>query len=129
MAGLSDYLEDQILDHIMKTGAWTAPTNIYWALFTVNPTDAGGGTEVSGGGYVRKIHNAWDVASGGATENTGAITFATATAAWGTVVGVGAFDASSAGNFLFWAGLNASKIVDIGDVFQFADGDLDMTGD
>jgi hypothetical protein len=54
MAGFSDYLEDKVLDHVFGGNAYTAPTTLYVALYTVAPTDTGGGTEVSGGAYARQ---------------------------------------------------------------------------
>ena len=54
MAGFSDYLEDKVLDHVFGGTAYTAPSTLYVALYTVAPTDTGGGTEVSGGGYEEK---------------------------------------------------------------------------
>ncbi len=54
MAGFSDYLENKVLEHVFENSAYTAPSTLYAALFTVAPSDTGGGTEVSGGGYVRK---------------------------------------------------------------------------
>ena len=130
MAGsFSDYLENELLDHVLKTTAYTVPTNLYVALYTAAPTDAGGGTEVSGGSYARKLHNAYDASSGGATENTGVITFATATASWGTVLAFAIFDEITGGNMLMWGDLTASKAVDSGDTAEFADGALDITLD
>jgi len=128
MAGsFSDYLENELLDHVLLTGAFTQPSNLYVALYTAAPTDAGGGTEVSGGSYARVQHESWDAASSGASENTGAITFPQATGDWGTVVAVGIFDASTAGNLLMWADLSANKAIDSGDTAEFADGDLDVS--
>jgi len=129
MAGsFSDYTEDAVLDHILKNDALSQPTHIYVALFTVAPTDAGGGTEVSGGGYARKQHDTWDAASGGASENTGAITFDQASGDWGECVAFALFDALSGGNMLpGWADLSASKTVNSGDTAEFADGDLDLS--
>ena len=54
MAGFSDYLEDKVLDHVFGGNAYTAPSTLYVALYTVAPTDTGGGTEVSGGAYARQ---------------------------------------------------------------------------
>ena len=51
MAGFSDYLEDKVLDHVFGGNAYTAPGTLYVALYTVAPTDTGGGTEVTGGSY------------------------------------------------------------------------------
>lgn len=130
MAGsFSDYLENELLDHVLKVGAFSEPTNVYVALFTVAPTDAGGGTEVSGGDYARKVCNTWDAAASGASANTGAITFAQASEDWGTVVAFALFDAITAGNMLAWGDLTAEKAVDDGDTAEFAAGDLDVTLD
>lgn len=134
MAAVSDYLEVALLNHIFGNTTFTRPANIYIALFTAAPSDSGGGTEVSGGSYARQAvptgaSSGWATASGtgGATENSGAITFPTATANWGTITHVGLFDASTAGNLLFHGALTASKQIDTGDVFQFAAGALDIT--
>ena len=50
----SDYLEDKVLEHVFGGNAFTAPSTLYVALFTVAPSDTGGGTEVSGGAYARQ---------------------------------------------------------------------------
>ena len=128
MAGsFSDFLEDELLDHVLKTGAYGEPTNIYVALYTVAPNDAGGGTEASGGSYARKIHEAWDVSSGGASENTGAITFVQATGDWGEIVAFALFDAITVGNMLMWGDLSVNKTILTGDTAEFAAGEIDVT--
>ena len=128
MAGFSDYLEDKVLDHVFGGNAYTAPSTLYVALYTVAPTDTGGGTEVSGGAYVRQS-GAFTVSGTNPTtaSNTSAIEYPTATADYGTVVAVGIFDASSSGNLLAYANLTSSKVVSSGDVFRFNTGDLDIT--
>ena len=128
MAGFSDYLEDKVLDHVFGGNAYSAPSTLYVALYTVAPTDTGGGTEVSGGGYVRQS-SAFTVSGTNPTtaSNTAAIEYPTATANYGTVVAVGIFDASSSGNLLAYANLTTSKVVSTGDVFRFNTGDLDVT--
>ena len=134
MAGSkSDFLENELLDHVLGNAAWSAPATVYIALYTAAPSDSGGGTEVTGGSYARKAvtNNAtnWPAASGGAKANGTTITFVTATADWGTVVAFGIFDASSGGNLLYWADLTASKTVDSGDTAEFPVGNLDVTED
>ena len=37
MAGFSDYLEDKVLDHVFGGTAYTAPSTLYVALYTVAP--------------------------------------------------------------------------------------------
>jgi hypothetical protein len=128
MAGFSDYLEDKVLDHVFGGTAYTAPTTLYVALYTVAPTDTGGGTEVTGGSYARQT-GAFTVSGTNPTQasNSSAIEYPTATGNYGTVVAVGIFDASSSGNLLAYANLTASKVVSTGDVFRFNTGDLDIT--
>jgi len=130
--GVCTNLANKLLDHVFKTTPYTVETNLYLALFTSSPTDAGtAGTEVSGGSYARKAHNTWDTASSGLTENTGAITFATATASWGTITHFLMLNhlsnAASSSNTLLWGTLDASKAIGIDDVAEFADGALDIT--
>ena len=128
MAGFSEYLEDKVLEHVFGGNAYSAPSTLYVALYTVAPTDTGGGTEVSGGAYVRKA-STFNVSGTNPTtaSNAGAVEYPTATANYGTVVAVGIFDASSSGNLLAYANLTASKVVSTGDVFRFNTGDLDVT--
>lgn len=121
MAGnLSNFLKNELRKHVFRTGSYTKPTTIYIALYTAAPTDAGGGTEVSGGAYARvqvgPSDATWSAhATDGRTQNVGAVTFPTPTANWGTVTHVGIFDASSAGNLLAWNALNTSRVVNNGD--------------
>ena len=128
MAGFSDYLEDKVLEHVFGGNAYSAPSTLYVALYTSAPSDTGGGTEVSGGGYVRKT-STFNVSGTNPTtaSNAGAVEYPTATANYGTVVAVGIFDALSSGNLLAYANLTTSKVVSTGDVFRFNTGDLDVT--
>ena len=134
MAGSkSDYLENKILDHVLGGGDYTRPATVYVALYTVAPTDAGGGTEVSGGSYARvavTINSTnWPAASSGSKSNGTAISFPAATANWGTVVAFGIFDAASGGNLLYWGTLSASKAVNNGETASFAAGQLTISED
>jgi hypothetical protein len=129
MAGSkSDYLETKVIQHLFESD-FSAPANMYVALYTVAPTDAGGGTECSGGAYARvgvARGTGW-TSAGDATENAADITFTEATASWGTVVAFGLFDASTVGNLLYWGDLTASKTIDNGDTAKIPAGDLDIT--
>jgi hypothetical protein len=128
MAGsFSDYLEDKLLKHAFTNTTYTPAATMYVGLYTAAPTDAGGGTEVSGGSYAR-VSVAFTV-SGTSTlcTNSAAVEFTAATASWGTIVAVGVFDASTAGNLLAWADLTVNKTIDTGDIFRIPTGDLDIT--
>ena len=128
MGNFSNYLANELLDHIFKVGDYTAPTNIYIALSTADPGDDGSTiSEPSGNNYARKVHNTWDTAASRATENTGAIEFNEATGSWGTITHVAAFDSLTGGNMLAHGALSASKAIDNGDILRFADGELDVS--
>lgn len=134
MAGSkSDFLENELLDHVLGNAAYSAPATVYVALYTVAPSDAGGGTEVSGGSYARVAvtNNAtnWPAASGGAKANGTEITFPTASGDWGECVAFAILDAASDGNFLYWGDLTTPKTVNSGDTAKFGVGDLDVTED
>ncbi len=135
MAGsLSDYAEKKVQDLILGGVAFTAPAT-HVALFTVAPSDTGGGTEVTGGAYgrVAVTNNTtnWPVATGAtaAKSNGTVITFTTASASWGTVVAFGIFDATTAGNLLWWGDLTTSKAIANGDTASFAATSLSFTLD
>ena len=132
MSALSDYLEQDLLDLIFNKDAFTGPTT-YVALFTDDPTDAGSGTEVTGGSYARVLvydngsgSPDWTVATvdapGWKVVNDDDITFPTATASWGTITHFAVFDASTSGNLLFHGALDEARVIGTDDVFKFLAG-------
>jgi len=128
MAGsFTDYLEDKILKHVFTNTAYTSPTTVYVGLFTVAPSDTGGGTEVSGSGYARKSAAFTVSGTGTLATNSSAIEFDAATGSWGTIVAVAIFDASTSGNMLAFADLTTIKTIASGDVLRIPVGDLDIT--
>lgn len=132
MAGSkSDFLENEVLDHVLGNSAYSAPATVYIALYTVDPSDAGGGTEVTGGSYARVAvtNNGtnWPAASGGSKSNGTDFTFPTASAGWGVVTAMGIFDAATSGNLLYWAELTTDKTINSGDTAKFSIGDLVVT--
>lgn len=127
MAGTkSNYLENIIINTVLRNTAYSQVATVYVALYTTDPTDADSGTEVTGGSYARQSV-AFDAASGGITANTSTITFPTASASWGTITHFGIRDASTAGNLLYHGDLTVSKTVTSGDVFIFSAGEIDIT--
>jgi hypothetical protein len=125
MSSFSDFLENELLDHVFRNAAFDSPSAVYLALYTVAPTDAGGGTEVSGSGYARQ-EITFGAANGGAISNTSAVEFTASGGNFGTVVAVGVFDAATSGNLLAWDGIT-SAAVDDGDTIAFPIGDIDLT--
>jgi hypothetical protein len=125
MADFSDYLENKLLDHTFRNTSYAPPATVYLALYTANPTDAGGGTEVTGGGYARQAIT-FGAASGGAISNTAAVAFTATGANYGTVSAVGIFDALSGGNLLAWKDIT-DVVINDGDTLNFPIGDIDVT--
>lgn len=130
MASMSNYLENQLVDHLFRGRSFSAVTDIYVALFTAAPNDAGGGTEVSGGSYARVLYSAgyanWEGTNGettdvdsagttGQTTNISDIEFPAPTGDWGQVTHWALFDAATDGNLLIHAALAAPKTVNNGD--------------
>lgn len=140
MAAFSDFAENKIIDWLFRaqaigiTGATaaagTGPATLYIGLLTATPTDSTGGTEVTGGSYARVAVTSslanWagtqaaasttaSTGTSGTTSNNAAITFPAPTANWGTITGVGIYDAVSGGNLLIYSALTTSKTVNNGD--------------
>lgn len=126
MAGTnSNYTEDKLVDHVLGTSAFTMPTTMRLAVFTTNPNfeTGAGGTEATGGSYARKTI-AFTASSGGATSNSGAVSWTVGTdIAAGTYTGWAVYDAATNGNMLFGDAFASNKVLTTtGDVLNFAAG-------
>lgn len=125
MSNTSDYLEAKLLDHSLGTTAFTMPTNVYLSLHTASPTDTGG-SEVTGGSYARQAIT-WSAASSpaGTKTNNAVVTFTAMPAVTSTHIGI--YDASSAGNLLYWGPLTSSIITNSGDTVKFNASSITVT--
>ena len=126
MSAISNYLENALVNATLRNTAYTSPATVYVGLFTTDPTDAGSGTEVSGGSYVRQSAT-FAAPSDGASSTSADVTFPQATANWGTVTHFGIYDASTAGNLMYHGALTTSKTIETGDVFKISSGNLTVT--
>ena len=127
MSAMSDFLENKVLDHILATSAYTAPSTVYLGLSIASMGDNAGGTELSGNGYAR-VSIAFDAASGGTTDNTSVVDFPTCTGSnWGAVAYWSIWDASTGGNMLLHGAFTSAKTIEVNDVLRVAAGDLDIT--
>lgn len=130
MAGKSDYLEDKILNHILRATASTAPADVFLGLLSAVPSDTGGGTEITGNAYARQDITFGAPSPAGTCANSIAVNFPAATpGAWATVVAVGVYDAVSAGNLLYWALLTPNQTVGINGILSFPIGQIVITED
>jgi hypothetical protein len=126
MAEISNYLEDALINGTLRATTFTAPAAVYISLHTADPTDAGTGTEVSGGSYIRQSAT-FAAPSNGASASNADVTFPQATGNWGTIGWIGIWDAQTTGNMLYHTALDVSKAIDTGDIFKIASGSLTVT--
>ena len=116
MSAFSNYLEDQITGWIAGT-SMTAPTATFVQLYNGDPTDTGsGGTALYSRITIASGTGSWTRGTGG----NGTITNASATH-------VAVWDASTAGNLLFFGALTTAKTVASGDEVKFNASALTLT--
>ena len=125
----TDYLEDAILNHVLRNTALTSPTTVYVGLTSTATTDADGGTELSGNGYARQSVTFGAPAGdgSGSVSNSVEVLFPEATGAWSEATHFFIADAVSAGNRLYHGALDASRTAALGDQIRFAIGALTVT--
>tara|TARA_Y100001970_G_scaffold96439_1_gene121485 strand:+ start:10802 stop:11227 length:426 start_codon:yes stop_codon:yes gene_type:complete len=139
MSAMSTYLEDHLINFVLRNNPddFASPgTAVYVGLikyYDAAKVEAGNLVqEISTSGstaYNRVQVTSWEAPSDGATQNSEAITFPTATADWGGVSGVIVINNATpgAGNVLLHGSLTTAREVKNGDVFKFNIGDLDIT--
>lgn len=106
--------------------AWTASSpDLYVALWEGSPgSDLSGGAELSGGGYARVLHNAWNAAAAGIATNDGIITFGSPTVSWGTATHVVLLDSltlTAEANLMAFDELDVARLIVAGFPPRFAD--------
>lgn len=126
MAGKTTFLSDALLNHVLRATDYAEPTTVYAGLFTAAPTDAGGGTEVSGNAYARQAitFGAPAAGTGRRVTNSADVTFPVASGSWGSVTHMGIFDALTTGNLLYWAAVTTAKTIALNDQARFPSGQL-----
>lgn len=145
MSKMSNYLEDELIKHLFRTGSFTKPTVLGFCCLTTAAIDgdtgeftAGTGVEVTNANAYARIDRPpldgnWTATSGGdgQTDNAAAITFVQATGSWGTVVAMAITDniTHNAGNMLFHSSLTTSRAIDNGDTAEYAIGAVTVTFD
>lgn len=139
MSAASNYLENKVLDHVLRYGSapYTGASTIYLALFNNTSGNAATNLEAgtltdevstSGTAYARKAVTFGAASSGTSTSNA-TVTFDTATASWGSITHVAVMDGGTAGsgNVLFWGAVTTAKTIDSGDTFQVSSGNLTVS--
>tara|TARA_R110000868_G_scaffold22844_6_gene93207 strand:+ start:1475 stop:1876 length:402 start_codon:yes stop_codon:yes gene_type:complete len=131
MAAFSDYMEDAITAWINGTTFPSpAPSATFVQLYNTSPGDGGSATgalysrvSVASGGWTRGTGGA------GSLSNTGIITITSSASSAATATHFGVFDASAAGNLIFYGGLtpSAGKVISVGDEVKFNALQLSLT--
>jgi hypothetical protein len=127
MGTFSTYLATGLLNHaFVATHSFVPPPTVYVALYTANPTAAGGGTEVAGDPNYTRLAITFGAASGtpATVQNSAQVSWPVATVNWGLIFSAGLLDAATGGNLMAYGlmltpdGITATpKLVNAGDVF------------
>ncbi|MGG3210544.1 hypothetical protein ABEO92_10585 [Geobacillus stearothermophilus] len=126
MSAISNYLENALINAVLRNIPYTSPSAVYLALYTSDPTDANTGTEVTGGSYQRQ-QITFSAPSDGMVSNSNEILFPVATANWGTVTHIGILDAATGGNLLFYGAVTTPKMISTNDQLKINAGDISIT--
>lgn len=136
MAGFSNSSANAVINYHLRQQAAPTVRNLYFALFTTDPTDAfTAGTEVSAAWYARQPTGAWAAPTNGVTYNTTRVAFPPVTGAPVTVTHIGIVEGSSAADgtatLLYSHALSAPKTLGINDQYvidsQTTSGDYTLT--
>jgi hypothetical protein len=128
MAAKSQYLDQALLNAVLRNTAYSSPATVYVALNTTASTPTTPGTEVVDSNYARQAVT-FGPPSGGTVSNTGTLAFFGAGAASGpyTIVEAAIYDDVSIGHELYYGSLAVSKTVNAGDTLSFAAAALSVT--
>ena len=137
MSQASDYLENKLLDHVLRNTAFTSPTTVYVGLFlntsgnALTNLEAGTLTdEVPNSNSYARVAVTFGAASSGSITTSGNVTFAAANGGdFGTITHIALLDSNThgSGNVLFYGALTTSKTIQDGDTFQITTGNLTVT--
>lgn len=131
---ISNYLANELYDHVLRNAAYTSPANVYLALLddsaVESELEASTWTNEIGAsrGYSR-IGLTVTAPSDGQGSNSGDHTYSVAvTTNWGAVRWAAIADGNTlgAGNVLFYTQLDADVTINVGNTMQFNSGDLDI---
>ena len=125
----SNTLETELLNYVLRgqalttLSAATTPANVWVALFTADPTDAGSGAEVAYTSYARvavsRATGSWSAPADNAgamrSTNAAAITFPASTGGGAqTVTHFGLMSAATAGTLLYHGALTVAQTINVG---------------
>lgn len=127
MAEFTDFLEQELLDHVFAGASYTPPASIHLALYTTVNSDSTPGTEVTGSGYARQ-----ETAFTPGTNpivNAAIESFTASGGNYGTVVSTALMDAATVGNQLCFDNDFTDTVVNDGNTLEFAAGAITVALD
>lgn len=132
MGSITDYLEGELLDHVLNNSAAPQTATVYLALATADPTDAATGASMNevadSGSYARKAITFGTAGTPTARRiiQSATVTFDQATGSWGTITHWAIVDSAThgAGNVLAHGALASSKSVVSGNTPSVASGEV-----
>lgn len=128
MAGSkTNYLEDAIVNAVLRAVTYTSPASVWLALFSTAPDEASGGTEITTNGCTRQ-QVTFGTPSNGQCTNSAQINFPSANPSGYTVNGWVLFDAQANGNRLYYEDTSGSPVnIAAGNNAKVAIGALSIT--
>jgi hypothetical protein len=128
VAGYSNYVDNKVLEHVTGKTTFAAVTP-FIALLTTNPSNNTGTglVETTYTNYARVACSGatWATAASGSITTASVVSFPSCGTTGATIVGWALYDASTAGNLLFYG--TCSLTVSSGIQPQFAAGALTIT--
>lgn len=121
----SNFLEDELLDHVFGGAAYTAPTNIYVKLHIGDPGEDG---TANAAGETTRVEATFGAASAGVISNDAAVEWTDVSTTEEYTHG-SVWDDPTAGNNLGSGAFGTSVSVTAGDNFTIPVGDLDISLD
>lgn len=126
MAGLTNYSQVALLNHLLRNTSLTSPAAVYMSLHSADPGETGANELAAANGYARQAV-AFDAPSSGAVASSADETFSASGADWATATHWSVWDAASGGNCLASGSLGQSRTVADGESVVFAAGSLTIT--
>ena len=122
----STYLADKLIDGTVRNIQYEAPTKVWVALYTTDPTKEDIGVEVREASYSRQ-ELVMSAPVDGKSQNSAQVDFSEATSNWGYVTHIGIRDESFDGNLLYFTELENAKEILTGDQFRIKADNLKLT--
>jgi hypothetical protein len=122
---MTQYLENKVLDGTLKATTYTAPANVYMALYSTTNTATTPGDELTGNNYSRQLVT-FNSANAGISTGNANVTFSATGNTWPTAISAAIMDASTSGNMLYFGSITP-KAVAAGDTLVFDGANIVIT--